>query len=167
MALTPFGTFGRGFDIMPPFQRDPLFDLMPRLADDFSTLFEPPVSAFMRDTSTIARTAVDVRETPEAFKFIADMPGLKKEEVKVQIEDGNVLAIQGERTREKVEDTDRYHRVERSSGKFMRRFRLPGNTEVEKIAATVENGVLTVTVPKKEVEPQKLEEKKVKDVAVQ
>lgn len=155
---------------MPPtlsFPRDPLFDIMPRLADDFSSLFEPPVSAFMRDASTIARTAVDVRETPDAFKFIADMPGMKKEEVKVQIEEGNVLAIHGERSREKIEDTDRFHRVERSSGKFMRRFRLPENTEVDKISATAENGVLTVTVPKKQVEEKKGEEKPVKEVNVQ
>ena len=81
----------------------------------------------------------------------ADIPGLKKEEVKVQIEDDRVLQISGERNLEKEDKNDTWHRVERSSGKFMRRFRLPENVKVEQVKASMENGVLTVTVPKKEV----------------
>ncbi|CAI7756579.1 unnamed protein product [Closterium sp. NIES-53] len=146
MALTPFGN-------------DPLFNSLLRLShipDEFSTLFDAPTSRFVRDSNAMASTAVDVKETPEAFKFIADLPGLKKDEVKVQIEDKNLLTISGERTREVKEETEKYHRVERSTGKFLRRFRLPDNVEVDKIAATSENGVLTVTLPKfKPPEPKK------------
>lgn len=82
--------------------------------------------------------------------FKADVPGLKKEEVKVEAEEGRILQISGERSKEKEEKNDKFHRVERSSGKFMRRFRLPENAKMDQIKASMENGVLTVTVPKEE-----------------
>ncbi|KAL8051246.1 hypothetical protein ABFX02_06G135300 [Erythranthe guttata] len=83
--------------------------------------------------------------------FKVDVPGLKKEEVKVEVEDGSILQISGERSKEKEEKNDKWHRVERSSGKFIRRFRLPENAKLEEVKAAMENGVLTVTVPKEEV----------------
>lgn len=70
--------------------------------------------------------------------------------MKVELEEGNVLQISGERTREHEEKNDKWHRVERSSGQFVRRFRLPDNVKVDQIKGTMENGVLTVTVPKAE-----------------
>ncbi|MCA0781517.1 Hsp26/alpha crystallin family protein, partial [Vibrio vulnificus] len=89
-------------------------------------------------------------ETPEAHVFKADLPGLKKEEVKVEVEDDRVLQIRGERNADKEEKTDTWHRVERSTGQFVRRFRLPENAKMDRIKAAMENGVLTVTVPKEE-----------------
>ena len=74
--------------------------------------------------------------------------GLSKEEVKVQVEQGRVLQISGERKKEETKSSDRWHRVERSQGSFLRRFKLPENTKVEEVKAAMENGVLTVTVPK-------------------
>jgi HSP20 family protein len=103
------------------------------------------------ETAAFAGARMDWKETTEAHVFKADVPGLKKEEVKVEVEDGNILQISGERNKEEEEKTDTWHRVERSSGKFMRRFRLPENAKTEQIRATMENGVLTVTVPKEEV----------------
>jgi HSP20 family molecular chaperone IbpA len=75
--------------------------------------------------------------------------GLTKDEVKVTVEDGNTLQITGERNKEGVDKSDKWHRVERSQSKFLRRFRLPDNTNVDGVKAKVTNGVLTVTVPKK------------------
>ena len=74
--------------------------------------------------------------------------GLAKEDVKVQVEDGRVLQISGERKEEEFSSSDRWHRVERAQGSFLRRFRLPDNAKVEEVKAAMENGVLTVTVPK-------------------
>jgi HSP20 family protein len=68
--------------------------------------------------------------------------------VKVQVEEGRVLQISGERKKEETSSTDRWHRVERSQGSFLRRFKLPENTKLEEVKAALENGVLTVTVPK-------------------
>ena len=68
----------------------------------------------------------------------------------MQVEQGRVLQISGERKKEETSSSDRWHRVERSQGSFLRRFKLPENTKVEEVKATMENGVLTVTVPKLE-----------------
>uniref|UniRef100_M1AU50 Chloroplast small heat shock protein class I n=2 Tax=Solanum tuberosum TaxID=4113 RepID=M1AU50_SOLTU len=82
--------------------------------------------------------------------FKVDVPGIKKEEVEVEVEEGRILQISGERSREQEEKNDQWHRMERSSGKFLRRFRLPENAKTGEIKAAMENGVLTVTVPKEE-----------------
>ncbi|CAA6672351.1 unnamed protein product [Spirodela intermedia] len=103
------------------------------------------------ETSAFAGTRVDWKETPEAHVFTADLPGVKKEEVKVEVEEGRILQISGQRNKEKEEKRDRWHRVERSSGGFLRRFRLPENAKADLVQASMENGVLTVTVPKEEV----------------
>lgn len=103
------------------------------------------------DTSAFVNARIDWKETPEAHVFKADLPGLKKEEVKVEIEDDRVIQISGQRNVEKGDKNDTWHRVERSSGQFMRRFRLPENVKMDQVKASMENGVLTVTVPKVEV----------------
>ncbi|KAJ6750773.1 hypothetical protein OIU85_001322 [Salix viminalis] len=104
-----------------------------------------------RGSSIIFDPILFFRETPEAHVFKADLPGLKKEEVKVEIEDDRVLQISGERNTEMEDKNDTWHRVERSSGKFLRRFRLPENAKMDQVRASMENGLLTVTVPKEEV----------------
>ncbi|ONK62007.1 uncharacterized protein A4U43_C08F35840 [Asparagus officinalis] len=114
-------------------------------------LWEPFASMFPSETSAFVNARVDWKETPEAHVLKADLPGLKKEHVRVEVEDGHVLQISGERSKEKEDKNDRWHRVERSSGKFVRRFRLPENAKMDQVKATMEDGVLTVTVPKAEV----------------
>ena len=74
--------------------------------------------------------------------------GLSKQEVKVQVDERHVLQISGERKKEEPSPSDRWHRVERPQGSFLRRFKLPKNTKVDDVKAAMENGVLTVTVPK-------------------
>jgi len=120
----------------------------------FEDIFDPwggfPLASLGGEGNAMVNTRVDWKESAEAHVFSVDLPGLKKEEVKVEVEDGRVLQISGERSREKEEKDDKWHRVERSSGKFVRRFRLPENAKMEEIKAAMENGVLTVTVPKEE-----------------
>jgi HSP20 family protein len=123
------------------------------LWDPFEGIFRsvvPSAGASDSETAAFANARIDWKETPEAHVFKADLPGVKKEEVKVEVEDGNVLVISGQRSKEKEDKNDRWHRVERSSGQFMRRFRLPENAKVDQVKAGLENGVLTVTVPKAE-----------------
>ena len=132
-------------DLWDPFQGFPFG------SGSGSSSLLPSFAGTNSETAAFAGARIDWKETPEAHVFKADVPGLKKEEVKVEVEDGNVLQISGERNKEQEEKTDTWHRVERSSGRFMRRFRLPENAKTEQIRASMENGVLTVTVPKDEV----------------
>ncbi|KAG0606821.1 hypothetical protein M758_9G170500 [Ceratodon purpureus] len=97
---------------------------------------------------TMASAQIDWRETPEAHIFKADLPGLKKEEVKVQVLDGTTLEISGDRKQECTQAGDLYHCMERAHGVFCRRFRLPDNTVPDEVKATVVDGVLTITIPK-------------------
>ncbi|KAJ4719923.1 17.5 kDa class I heat shock protein [Melia azedarach] len=146
MSLIPSNFFGRRTNIFDPLSLDiwdPFEDL------PFSNLsLSVPRSDISNEMAAFATTHIDWRETPEAHIFKADLPGLRKEEVKVEIEEGNVLRISGERRNEREENTDTWHRVERSSGQFLRRFRLPENAKTDQVKASLENGVLTVTVPK-------------------
>lgn len=90
-----------------------------------------------------------VMQLLDDLKFMWVITGLTKEEVKVSVEDGNTLQITGERCKEEVDKNDKWHRFERAQSKFLRRFRLPENTNVEGVKAKVSHGVLTVTIPKK------------------
>ncbi|XP_040998897.1 18.1 kDa class I heat shock protein-like [Juglans microcarpa x Juglans regia] len=102
------------------------------------------------ETSALANAQVDWRETDTAHEFRVDLPGVGKENVKVQVEDSNILQISGERVLEKEDKNDKWHRIERRRGSFVRRFRLPDNVNLNEITCKLENGVLTVQVPKKE-----------------
>nr|Q05832.1 RecName: Full=18.3 kDa class I heat shock protein; AltName: Full=HSP 18.3 [Oxybasis rubra]CAA37864.1 heat-shock protein [Oxybasis rubra] len=149
MSLIPNNWFntGRRSNIFDPFSLDEIWDPFFGLPSTLSTV---PRSETAAETAAFANARIDWKETPEAHVFKADLPGVKKEEVKVEVEDGNVLRISGQRAREKEEKNDTWHRVERSSGQFMRKFRLPENAKVDQVKAGMENGVLTVTVPKNE-----------------
>ncbi|XP_044471027.1 18.2 kDa class I heat shock protein-like [Mangifera indica] len=141
MSLIPSFFGNRRSSVIDPFALD-VWDTF----KDFSSL----ATRFPQETSAFVNTRIDWRETPEAHVFKADLPGLRKEEVKVEIEDNNVLQISGERKVEKEDKNDTWHRVERSSGMFSRRFKLPENVKMDEIKASMENGVLTVTIPKVE-----------------
>ncbi|KAH1249422.1 class I heat shock protein [Glycine max] len=103
------------------------------------------------ENSAFVNTSIDRKETQEAHVFKADVPRLKKDELKVEVEDHRVLQISGKRNLEKEDKNDTWHHVERSSGKFMRRLRLPENAKMDQIEASMENGVLTVTISKEEM----------------
>lgn len=106
-----------------------------------------PTRTYVRDARAMAATPADVKEYPNSYVFVIDMPGLKSGDIKVQVEEDNVLNISGERKREEEEGA-KYVRMERRIGKFMRKFVLPENANTEKIAAVCKDGVLTVTVDK-------------------
>lgn len=142
MSLIPSFFGGKRTNVFDPFSLD--------LWDPFDGLLTSSSESNREITSAFANARIDWKETPESHVFKADLPGLKKEEVKVEVEEGRVLQISGERSKEKEEKNDKWHRIERSSGKFLRRFRLPENAKMEEVKASMENGVLTVTVPKVE-----------------
>jgi len=103
--------------------------------------------------------AVDIAETPEGYSLHAEIPGVKKEDVKLTIKDG-VLSLSGERHFEREEKNKKFHRVERSFGRFERSFSLPTAVDDSKVSATFNNGVLNVMVPK--ASGTKVSEKEIK-----
>ena len=119
---------------------EPFRDLLPPLR------FEP--MTFM--------PAFEVRETPEAYKFLADLPGVKENEVELQLT-GNRLTISGKREAELEEKRENLFVHERCYGMFTRTFALPDGVDVDHVIARMENGVLTVVVPKRpEVQPKRI-----------
>ncbi|KAI3983620.1 hypothetical protein MKX01_000632 [Papaver californicum] len=108
-----------------------------------------PSRKYVRDAKAMAATAADIKEYPDSYVFVLDMPGLKSEEIKVQVEDNNVLVVTGMRQREDEKEKEvKYVRMERRIGKFMRKFILPENANVDAISAVCVDGVLTITVQK-------------------
>ncbi|GLT85586.1 hypothetical protein SLE2022_037730 [Rubroshorea leprosula] len=110
-----------------------------------------PSRAYVRDAKAMAATPADVIEYPTSYVFVVDMPGIKANEIKVQVENDNVLMVSGERKRDKEKDEKdgvKYLRLERRVGKFMRKFALPENANMDAISAVCQDGVLRVTVEK-------------------
>lgn len=102
-----------------------------------------------RELPTLWAPVVDITEDDRAYLVKAELPGVRKEDVHVTLEDG-VLTIAGERHQEQEEKTRRLLRVERSYGAFTRSFGLPENIDPEKIEARFRDGVLAVAIAKAE-----------------
>jgi HSP20 family protein len=92
---------------------------------------------------------VDVSESDKEIQIVAELPGLKQEDVDLSLAD-DVLTIRGETRESREEREKQYHLTERSYGRFERSFQLPDFVDRERIAARFENGLLTVTLPKSE-----------------
>lgn len=103
---------------------------------------------------------VDISEDDKEYVVKAELPEVKKEDVKVSVED-STLTISGERKHEKEEQGRRYHRVERSYGAFVRSFTLPAGADAGKVKAEFKEGLLTVHLPKTEQAKAKAHEIKV------
>jgi HSP20 family protein len=102
---------------------------------------------------------VDISETDEEYVIKAEIPEVRKEDVKVSLENG-VLTLQGERKQEKEEKGKRFHRVERYYGSFLRTFTVPDNVDEAKVKAEFKDGVLNVRLPKTEkAKPKAIEVK--------
>ena len=100
-----------------------------------------------QDGDQLIAPALDITEDEHAFFVTAELPGLKKEEVQIGLENG-VLSISGEKKQETESKDKNWHRMERRFGAFHRAVTLPAGVEADKVEATFENGVLTVRVPK-------------------
>jgi HSP20 family protein len=93
--------------------------------------------------------SVDISETDTEYLIKAELPEIKREDVKVTVEDG-VLTIQGERRQEKEEQGKKFHRVERAYGSFLRSFTVPDYVDDAKVSAEFKDGVLSLHLPKSE-----------------
>jgi HSP20 family protein len=133
-----------------------------RMDEEFEELLERlfhPEEGRMMPSKEWFTPRMDLTETETGYEVKVDLPGLKPEEVKVELK-GNELSITGERKEEKEEKGKTFHRVERRYGEFRRILPLPEKVREEAIEAKVENGVLTVIVPKVEpVTPKTIEVK--------
>jgi HSP20 family protein len=118
----------------------PTFTRLTSLQDELSRLFEPALTW---------SPALDVLEDKENFSVRVELPGLKREDIEVSIQDG-ALVITGERKAEKISEGTEVHQQERYHGKFLRTLALPTEVTAEKVAAQYKDGVLTVTLPKAE-----------------
>ena len=100
--------------------------------------------------------AVDIKEEDNQFVLLADIPGVKPEDIEVHM-DAGVLTVKGEKESVTKTEKDGYKRVERSSGSFYRRFNLPDSADGNAINAKCKHGVLEITIPKREaVKPKKI-----------
>jgi len=130
---------------------DPLKDLV-GIQERMNKLFESALARTNFDTESGigAWTPVaDVYETGDRVVFCLELPGLTQNAIDVRLEDDEMV-VQGVRDMERGGVGEQYHRVERSYGKFVRRFRVPSNVDRASVGAAFENGVLTISLTKKE-----------------
>jgi len=120
------------------------------LREEIDRLFD---SFFGRQTSMATEgfwvPAIDVEETDSDYIVKAELPGLKKDDIKIAVTE-DTLTISGERKMEKEEKGKTYHRIEMNYGKFERTIRFPSEVNPEKAKASYKDGILTVTIPKSE-----------------
>jgi HSP20 family protein len=121
------------------------------LREEIDRLFD---TFFGRQTSVVSGEgfwvpAVDVEETESEYIVKAELPGLKKEDIKISITD-DTLTVSGERKMQKEEKGKTYHRIEMNYGKFERTIRFPSEVLPDKAKASYKDGILSITIPKSE-----------------
>ena len=130
---------------------DPFRDLI-SIQDRMNRLFEQTLSRSRGEEGTAAAAwtpAVDIYETPDTIVIKADLPGVVREDIEIQIDD-NTLTLKGERRFSKDVQEESYLRIGRTYGSFHRCFTLPATIHQEKIRAVCRDGVLELTLPKAE-----------------
>ncbi len=136
---------------------DPLRDLT-SIQEKMNQLFEDTFSRTRGREETFGKgvwtPAVDILETNDAVIVKAELPGVDRDRIGVDVKDG-ILTLHGERRFEKDVKEENYHRIERSYGTFHRSFSMPSSVEQDKISARFKDGVLEVTLPKREKEKPK------------
>ena len=123
-----------------------LFDIMPSVLDN--AIYNSNDNDLYKNEW---HPLVDVKENSESFILVADMPGVKKNNIEAKIKE-NVLIIKGDKKLEDEKKNDDYHYSERKVGKFARSFKLPKSIMEDKISAIFKDGTLTITIPKAEKE---------------
>ncbi|HSY17294.1 MAG TPA: Hsp20/alpha crystallin family protein [Candidatus Acidoferrales bacterium] len=127
----------------------PNFGRLLNLNDELERLFETPLPTWA--------PALDVHEDKEKFTVNLELPGLKREDISVHLEDGS-LVISGERKAETVSEGTEVHRQERYYGKFSRALTLPVAVASDKVKASFKDGILSVTLPKaEEAKPKQID----------
>lgn len=146
---------------MNPILREPT-QLFSRFQQDFNNLFrsfsEQPSLFLDEDTNVITSQWIppaNISETDDQFVISVDIPGVNAKDVEVTMDNG-ILSIKGERKVEKRDDRNGYHRTECTQGSFYRRFSLPDSANPEKIVAKDRDGVLTITLGKRQTSKPKL-----------
>jgi HSP20 family protein len=133
--------------------RDPMLDLLHQLEHRMGRAFREPFRAFEWPVPEAATTAwlplVDIFEEPDVIRLVAEVPGVRPEDVKISVE-ANLLTITGTKEQVAEEKVEKVHRYERTYGAFQRTFRLSASIDANKIKATYDLGVLTITLPKAE-----------------
>ncbi len=128
-------------------------DEMNQLFDDF---FGRTPKRWFRPEEGLWTPNVDVSETKDEIVLTAEMPGMKKEDITLSVQD-NVITLSGEKKSEEEKKDANFYRLERSFGSFCRSFTLPTPVEAEKIKASFKDGILKVTLPKSEkVKPKEI-----------
>lgn len=133
--------------------RDPMLDLLYNLERRMGKIFNEPLTYVDWGIPEVTTAAwvpvVDIFEEGDHLRIVAEIPGVKPENVKIMVED-NVLTIQGTKDQVAEEKAEKVHRYERTYGAFERTFTLPGTVNAEAIKATYEHGLLTLVLPKLE-----------------
>ena len=129
----------------------PFFREMEEMSDRLNRFFGTWTRPNGKELLTVAdwTPVVDIQETDVEYLVKAELPEVRKEDVKVTVENG-VLTLQGERKQEKEEKGKKFHRIERSYGSFLRTFTVPLDTDETKVAADFKDGILKVHLPKTE-----------------
>src|SRR5256714_10580655 len=143
----------RSSDMFGTIQRDPMLDLLHHLEHRIGRTFNEPFHAAEWPVPEAVTTAwlplVDIFEEPDAIRLVAELPGVSPSDVKISVED-NLLTIKGTKQQVAEEKAEKVHRYERTYGAFERTFRLSASIDANKIKATCDLGVLTITLPKAE-----------------
>lgn len=143
---------------------DELFDDMQRSFEQWMRPFfdSTRVPFFGFDTDLGRIPSADIEETDKEYIVTAEMPGIPKENIEVKINEDNVLEIRGKSTSERKESKGRYIRHERSASDYYRSIELDTPIDVDKVEARVDNGVLTLRLPKKENESKNVKRIEIK-----